>query len=130
MKKLTRLQYQTVFLYSKGLTFKEIDNVLKIHSKAYYSQVLYKDKGRITRAKRSREINQKNYHSELSFYMDEVKRRNRKCNSSYQSRYTIEPIQVKAKFRIDYIQECILKSCSSYNRYKITFVRKIHEKVA
>lgn len=28
MKKLTQLQYQVIFLYSKGLTFKEIDETL------------------------------------------------------------------------------------------------------
>lgn len=28
MKKLTQLQYQVIFLYSKGLTFKEIDEAL------------------------------------------------------------------------------------------------------
>ncbi len=62
--------------------------------------------------------------------MAEVKRRNRKYKYYYQDRYTIDPIQAKSKFRIDYIQESILKSCSSYNRYKITFVKKYLEKVA
>ena len=28
MKKLTQLQYEVIFLYSKGLTFKEIDAAL------------------------------------------------------------------------------------------------------
>lgn len=28
MKKLTQLQYKVIFLYSKGLTFKEIDTTL------------------------------------------------------------------------------------------------------
>ncbi len=60
-----------------------------------------------------------NYQTELSFYIAEVKRRNRIFNNRYQGKYTI-----------DYIQECILKSCSSYNRYKITFVRKYLENVS
>ena len=44
MKKLTKLQYQVIFLYSKGITFKEIDTALATASKGAYSQVVAKDK--------------------------------------------------------------------------------------
>ena len=57
MKKLTKLQYQVIFLYSKGLTFKEINKTLATASRGVYSQVVSKDKGRVTRAKLSRVIN-------------------------------------------------------------------------
>lgn len=42
MAKLTKLQYEVIFLYSKGLTFKEIDTALKTSSKGVYSQVVAK----------------------------------------------------------------------------------------
>ena len=42
MKKLTQLQYEVIFLYSKGLTFKEIDNQLVTTSKGAYMQVVVK----------------------------------------------------------------------------------------
>ena len=72
MKKLTKLQYQVIFLYSKGLRFKEIDLLLATTSKGVYSQVILKDKSRITRAKVSKEKNIKNYTDEVTKYLDEV----------------------------------------------------------
>ncbi len=43
MKRLSKLQYEVIFLYSKGLTFKEIDISLATASKGVYSQVVAKD---------------------------------------------------------------------------------------
>jgi DNA-binding CsgD family transcriptional regulator len=43
MRKLTKLQYQVIFLYSKGLTFKEIDKALATASKGLYTQIRVKD---------------------------------------------------------------------------------------
>ena len=43
MRKLTKLQYQVIFLYSKGLTFKEIDEALATASKGLYTQIRVKD---------------------------------------------------------------------------------------
>lgn len=73
MKKLSQLQYEVIFLYSKGLTFKEIDTALTTASKGVYSQVVSKDKGRVSRAKKSRETNLNSYKIELIKYIDEVK---------------------------------------------------------
>ena len=53
MKRLSKLQYEVIFLYSKGLTFKEIDISLATASKGVYSQVVAKDKGRVTRDRKS-----------------------------------------------------------------------------
>ena len=77
MKKLSQLQYEVIFLYSKGLTFKEIDTTLATASKGVYSQVIAKDKGRVSRAKRSRETNLNNYKQELKKKLDEVKTQNK-----------------------------------------------------
>ena len=43
MRKLTKLQYQVIFLYSKGLTFKEIGEALATASKGLYTQKWVKD---------------------------------------------------------------------------------------
>ena len=42
MRKLSKLQYEVIFLYSKGLTFKEIDTALTTASKGVYNQVVAK----------------------------------------------------------------------------------------
>lgn len=77
MKKLTQLQYEVIFLYSKGLTFKQIDNQLVTTSKGAYMQVVAKDKGRVTRAKQSRQINTNRYKEDLNIYLDETKKSNK-----------------------------------------------------
>jgi DNA-binding CsgD family transcriptional regulator len=38
MRKLSQLQYEVIFLYSKGFTFKEIDEALATASKGAYTQ--------------------------------------------------------------------------------------------
>ena len=133
MKKLTQSQYQTVFLYSKGLTFKEIDIALAIASKGVYSQVIAKDKGRIARAKISREKNKRNYQEELNIYLDETRCRNKLYKNYSQwikDKYNIVIPIAKENFRLKYINECLNKSYSSYSKYKITFIKKYYEKVA
>ncbi len=130
MKRLTKHQYQTIFIYSKGLTFKEMDNSLQINSKAYYTQALYKDKGRITRAKLSREKNKKSYQKELSIYLNEVRCRNKNYSQLLKDKYTIGFASAKEGFRLTYLNDCINKAYSSYIKYKITFIKKYLEKVA
>lgn len=43
MRKLSQLQYEVIFLYSKGFTFKEIDKALATASKGLYTQIRVKD---------------------------------------------------------------------------------------
>lgn len=133
MKKLTQLQYEVIFLYSKGLTFKEIDNQLVTTSKGVYMQVVAKDKGRITRAKQSREINLSNYKKDLIVYLAEIK----KYNKSYRDypqwikeNYIIPIATAKQNFRNNYISDTLDKSLKSYTKYKITFIRNHLKKVA
>ena len=73
MRKLSQLQYEVIFLYSKGLTFKEIDKALTTASKGAYSQVLEKDRGRVTRSKLSRVTNTRNYKEDLKKYSKKKK---------------------------------------------------------
>jgi transcriptional regulator len=133
MKKLTQLQYEVIFLYSKGLTFREIDSLLKTASKGIYTQVIAKDKGRVTRAKKSRKINLNIYKQELSNYIDEVKANNKRYRNSIQwikEKYIITESTVKVKFRQRYMLDSLNKSYKSYSKYKITFLKKVTGNVA
>ena len=133
MKLLTQLQYEVICLYSKGLTFKEIDSLLTTASKGAYSQVVAKDKSRVTRAKRSRDINLNSYKIELNKYLKEVKKNNKQCKDFTQwlkEKYII-PIEVaKALFRRKYINDSLDKSYKSYSNYKLTFIKNHLAKVA
>lgn len=133
MRKLTQLQYKVIFLYSKGLTFKEIDTALVTTSKGVYMQVVAKDKGRVTRAKISRQINLNNYKQEQKIYLDKVKKYNKTMfyySNSYKDNYILPIETAKANLRTKYIIDSIDKSCKSYNKYKLTFLKNNLEKVA
>lgn len=133
MKKLSQLQYEVIFLYSKGLTFKEIDTTLATASRGVYSQVVAKDKSRITRAKLSRETNLKNYKEDLKKYLVDVKVKNKYYKNSTQwikEKYTIKIELAKDRFRKKYITDSLDKSYKSYSKYKLTFLKNHLEKVA
>ena len=133
MRKLSQLQYEVIFLYSKGLTFKEIDTALATASKGVYSQVVAKDKGRVSRAKRSRETNLNSYKIELNKYLKEVKKNNKQCKDFTQwikEKYIIKIEVAKDGFRRKYINDSLDKSYKSYSKYKLTFLKNHLEKVA
>ena len=133
MKLLTQLQYEVIFLYSKGLTFKEIDTALATASKGVYNQVVAKDKGRVTRAKKARETNLNSYKIELNKYLKEVKKNNKQCKDFTQwikEKYTIKIEVAKDGFRRKYINDSLDKSYKSYSKYKLTFLKNHLEKVA
>jgi len=133
MKKLTQLQYEVIFLYSKGLTFKEIDNQLVTASKGVYIQVVAKDKGRVTRAKQSREINLNNYKKDLIVYLDEIKKHNKSYRDYPQwikAKHIIPIATAKQNFRNKYITDTLDKSIKSYCKYKITFLKNHLQKAA
>ena len=133
MKKLTQLQYEVIFLYSKGLTFKEIDAALATASKGAYSQVVAKDKSRVTRSKLSRVTNIRNYKEDLKKYLDTVKENNRFCKNHIKwirEKYTIDVEAARDSFRKKYIIDSLDKSYKSYSKYKLTFLKNHLEKVA
>ena len=133
MRKLSKLQYKVVFLYSKGLTFKEIDTALTTASKGVYNKVVAKDKGRVTRAKKARETNFNRYKIELNKYLKEVKKNNKQCKDFTQwikEKYTIKIEVAKDGFRRKYINDSLDKSYKSYSKYKLTFLKNHLEKVA
>ena len=133
MRKLTKLQYQVIFLYSKGLTFKEIDKALATASRGVYSQVVSKDKGRVTRAKLSRLTNIRNYKEDLKKYLDTVKENNRFYKNHIEwirEKYSIDLEIAKVSFRNQYINDMLDKSFKSYSKYKLTFIRNHLEKTA
>ena len=115
MKKLTKLQYEVIFLYSKGLTFKEIDTALKTASRGIYSQVVAKDKGRVTRAKLSRETNLNSYKEDLKKYLDSMK--------EYKKYFNFSMIDIKANYRNKYMNTSLDKAYKSYCKYKLTFLK-------
>ena len=133
MRKLSQLQYEVIFLYSKGLTFKEIDTALATASKGVYSQVVAKDKGRVTRSKLSRLTNTRNYKEDLKKYLDTVKENNRFCKNHIKwirEKYTIDVEAARDSFRKKYIIDSLDKSYKSYSKYKLTFLKNHLEKVA
>ncbi len=133
MRKLTQLQYKVIFLYSKGLTFKEIDTTLATASKGVYMQVVSKDKGRVTRAKLSRVTNIMNYKENLKKYLDTVKENNKFYRNHIEwikERYTIDIEIAKDSFRNQYINDMLDKSFKSYSKYKLTFLKNHIEKIA
>lgn len=131
MRKLTQLQYDVIFLYAKGLTFKEIDTALITTSKGVYSQVLAKDKGRVTRAKKARKTNLYSYHQELKIYIDDIKKKNSNWKKIFSdNRYSICTNLAKNSFRKKYIDDSLDKSYKSYCKYKLTFLKNHLEKVA
>lgn len=133
MRKLTQLQYETIFLYSKGLTFNEIDNILTTASRGVYMQVIAKDKSRVTRAKKSRETNLNSYKIELNKYLKEVKKNNKQFRDYTQwikEKYTIPTTTAKANFRTKYLNSSLEKAYKSYCKYKLTFLKNHLEKVA
>ena len=133
MRKLSQLQYEVIFLYSKGLTFKEIDTSLVTAPKGVYSQVVAKDKGRVTRAKKARETNLNSYKIELNKYIKEVKKNNKHYKNYTQwikEKYTIKIEVAKDGFRRKYINDSLDKSYKSYSKYKLKFIKNHLEKVA
>lgn len=131
MRKLSQLQYDVIFLYSKGLTFKEIDTALVTASKGVYFQVLTKDKGRVTRAKKARETNYNSYKQQLKIYIDNIKKKNSNWKKIFlDDRYTICTNLAKNSFRKKYINDSLDKSYKSYTKYRLTFLKNHLEKVA
>ncbi|RXI25059.1 hypothetical protein [Aliarcobacter trophiarum] len=133
MRKLSQLQYEVIFLYSKGFTFKEIDKALATASKGVYSQVLEKDKGRVTRSKLSRVTNMRNYKEDLKKYLDTVKENNKhykKYTQWLKDKYTIDIKVAKVSFRNQYINDMLDKSYKSYSKYKLTFLKNHLAKVS
>lgn len=129
MRKLTQLQYDVIFLYSKGLTFKEIDSTLTTASKGIYSQVLAKDKGRVTRSKKARKTNLNSYKQELKIYIDDIKNKNRFWKT-INTKYLICIDKATKLFRDKYINDSLDKAYKSYCKYKLTFLKNHLEKVA
>ena len=130
MRKLTQLQYTVIFLYSKGLKFKEIDKTLTTASRGVYSQVVTKDKSRVTRAKNSRKTNLNNYKRELKIFLNDINQNNRYLSHfSSNSRYIVSLNLAEESFRIEYINKSLDKANKSYSKYRLTFLKN-HLKIA
>ena len=130
MRKLTQLQYEVIFLYAKGLKFREIDKTLTTASRGVYSQVVAKDKSRVTRAKNSRKTNLNNYKRDLKIFLNDISQNNRYLSHfSSNSRYIVSLNLAEESFRIEYINKSLDKANKSYSKYRLTFLKN-HLKVA
>lgn len=88
-------------------------------------QVMTKDKGRVTRAKKSRKINLNNHKQDSSKYLFEIKAHKKEYKNN------IISLEIaKENFRNNYINDCMIKSLKSYNKYKLTFLKNHLQKVA
>jgi NADPH-dependent 7-cyano-7-deazaguanine reductase QueF-like protein len=104
-------------------------NKENLASRGVYSQVLEKDKSRVTRAKLSRVTNMRNYKEDLKKYLDTVKENNKhykKYTQWLKEKYTIDIKVAKVSFRNQYIKAMMDKSFKSYNRYKLTFLKNLN----
>lgn len=118
---LTKLQYKVIFLYSKGLTFNEISIALTTSSQGVYTYSKRKDLSRVTRAKSSRITNQRNYASQLGIFINRIKKEMEDCSLIERTQAIIN---IRISNRLNYIGSCLDVSNRSYNRHKLTLLKK------
>lgn len=61
MRMLSKLEFKTLYLYSKAQTFTNISKLLNVNSKSAYANAREKDLSRLNRAKKARLTNKCNY---------------------------------------------------------------------
>lgn len=131
MKVISKREHQVISLYSRGLKFREIATALSINTRTaitYYRRANTKDKGRVTRAKKSRVIHKSTFSTVLKINTTETKKII-KFYSIYNSQY--RPLTVKEAtmlLRHDYIKESLVFAFQSYNRFKFNLLKKFLQK--
>jgi len=133
MRNITKQEYIVLQLYAKGLTFKDIGlamNIAKRTAINFYMRVKKKDKGRVTRAKKSRLYNK----SELKLLIDadlNMMKDIKYSNATYRTKYKELSIADTKRYTIlKYIDECILFAHQSYNRFIVNLKKKETKKGA
>lgn len=123
MLRYTKREFEVVALYSKGLTFKEIGNILNIATRTainYFMQVKVKDKSRISRAKKSRAINKQSYMIRLKEVIRDTREYNREIKRyGYTFRSEISIKYQSQILRLKYFDECLLFAYKSYHRFRL-----------
>lgn len=133
MKVITKREYQVISLYARGLKFREIGLHLGIATRTainYYMRVKTKDKGRVTRAKKSRTFNKSDYKATSHTFVRFLESYNKNIENHYTSVYwkRHKPLRNIAKevqlFRLIYIRESLEFAFKSYNRFKTNLLKK------
>ena len=128
MKRLTKIEFEVIYLYGLGLKFDEISNYLNVNSRGIYNNAKRKERQRVMRAKDKRIRNISSYRYELNEYIKDIK----KCNSCYDGssdfvqRYNIISIATaKENHRKQYIIKCMQLSFRKYTKYKMKLLSKV-----
>lgn len=130
MKRLTKIEFEAVYLYGLGLTFDEISLYLNCNSRGIYNNAKAKDRQRVIRAKDKKIKNISLYRLELKQYLKDTKERNKQHLNHYNTQwalnhYIIPLDKAKEDFRKRYINQCLELSFKKYNSYKIRLVKKV-----
>jgi len=133
MKVITKREYQVISLYARGLKFKEIGLYLGIATRTainYYMRVKKKDKGRVTRAKKSRAFKKSDYSQSLHELSKTIREYNKSMMYYSFTQYKVKSLTYEIKvLRFKYIKESLKFAYQSYNRFKLNLLKKKTVKV-
>lgn len=127
MKVITKREYQVISLYSRGLTFKEIGYLLGIATRTainYYMRVKVKDKGRVTRAKKSRAYNKSEFNIRLQELIITMREYNKRMMYYRFTQHKVKLISHEVKMlRYLYIKKSLEFTYQSYYRFKLNLLK-------
>ena len=128
MKVITKREYQVISLYARGLKFSEIGLYLGIATRTainYYMRVKQKDKGRVTRAKKSRNFNKLDYGLSLQEMIKTIKAYNASMMYYSFTQHKVKSLTYEMRMlRYNYIKESLEFAHKSYNRFKLHLLKK------
>lgn len=130
MKRLTKTEFETIYLYGLGLTFDEISLYLNCNSRGIYNNDKRKDHQRVMRAKDKRIKNTSLYRLELKQHLKDTKECNKRHLNNYHTQWALDhyiiPLdKAKEGFRKIYIDQCLELSFKKYHTYKMRFIKKV-----
>ena len=127
---ITKREFEVISLYARGLTFKEIGKCLSVAERTainYFMKVKDKSKSRVTRAKKSRSINKRNYQLQLKEVLQNVKAHNLEMKKYNLSSKEI-PLQEQERFmRLQYLHESLIFAYKSYHRFRLKSTKKVRQ---
>ena len=133
MKVITKREYQVISLYARGLKFREIGLHLGIATRTainYYMRVKKKDKGIVTRAKKSRLFNKSDYSLSLQELIKAIRAYNENMMYYSFNHHKVKSLTYEIKvLRFIYIKESLKFAYQSYNRFKLNLLKKRDSKV-
>jgi len=132
MRVITKREYQVISLYARGLKFREIGLYLGIATRTainYYMRVKTKDKGRVTRAKKSRAFNKSDYSQSLHEMVKTIRAYNASMMYYSFTQHKVKSLTYEIRvLRSRYIKESLEFAHKSYNRFKLHLLKKSLQK--